>query len=171
MRARLKILGIVIPAVFLVDQLTKQLVVRLVPLGSSYPVIPGLFDIVHTRNRGAAFGFMANMPDSIRVPFFFVVSALALALITFYFFRSSDTRKTTYIGLALILGGALGNIYDRLLLGEVIDFLSFHWYDQVVQWGWGTFGIRFRLEWPAFNLADMAISISVIGLMILMTRK
>lgn len=167
---RTRILGIIIPIVFLADQLTKRLILKFIPMGDSIPIIPGIFDIVHTRNKGAAFGFLAGTSESFRLPFFFIVSTIALALITAYFFRLKDPRRSIYLCLALILGGALGNISDRIFLGEVVDFLSFHWYDKVVHWeifgGW----LRFRLEWPAFNVADSAISIAVVWLMFLMLK-
>lgn len=167
---RVRILGLIIPTVFLADLLTKQLILRTIPLGGSIPVIPGIFDIVHTRNKGAAFGFLSGMPDSFRLPFFFIVSLVALTLITVYFFRLKDPRASIYTCLALILGGALGNIFDRVVLGEVVDFLSFHWYDKTVHWEIGGWWLRFRLEWPAFNVADSAISVAVVWLMILMMR-
>ena len=168
MKTRWKILGGIIPAVFAADQAVKHLIVRTLPQGASVPVIPGIFDIVHTRNRGAAFGFMADLPESVRIPFFLIVSAAALAAITFYFFRMREGGKSQMIALALILGGALGNIWDRIRLGEVIDFLSFHWYDAFADWRWGGWRLRFKLEWPAFNIADAAISVAVAWLMIAM---
>lgn len=142
------------------------MIVHFIPLGSSVPVIPGIFDIVHTRNRGSAFGFMATFPDRVRIPFFLAVSTLALVCIVLYFLKSQEERKGTLVSLALILGGALGNIWDRIRLGEVIDFLSFHWYDASVQWSLGGWQVHFRLEWPAFNVADSAISIAVLWVMI-----
>ena len=168
---RARILGIIIPFVFLADQLTKRLILKFIPLGDSIPVIPGIFDIVHTRNKGAAFGFLAQTPESFRLPFFFIVSTLALTLITIYFFRLKDPRRSIYVCLALILGGALGNIYDRIFLGEVVDFLSFHWYDKIVHWGIAGGWLRFRLEWPAFNVADSAISVAVVWLMFLLSSN
>lgn len=170
-KSRTRILLMMIPLVFVLDQVTKYLVVSGIPLNSSIPIISGIFDLVHTRNRGAAFGFMANLPDSVRLPFFFVVSLTALTLITVYFFRMKEERRLPFIFLAMILGGACGNIWDRIFLGEVVDFLSFHWYGQT--WRWQLLGMRgsLRLEWPAFNVADMAISISVFGLMVFMFFK
>ena len=170
MKTKLKILVAIIPLVFVLDQITKRVIVHFIPLGSSIPVIPGIFDLVHTRNRGAAFGVMADLPDSVRMPLFFVVSFLALALITVYFFKIREERASVYFGLSLILGGACGNIWDRIFLGEVIDFLSFHWYDKAVDLALGGWRLRFKLEWPAFNVADAAITIAVFWLMILMMR-
>ncbi len=171
MKAKIKILGLLVPIVLLLDQMTKHLILQYVPLGTSIPVIPGIFDIVHTRNRGAAFGFLSDLPDSLRFPFFFTVSSVALILITVYFFSLKDDRRGIFVGLALILGGAFGNIWDRIRLGEVVDFLSFHWYDTFVNWHLGRFWLSFKLEWPAFNVADSAISVGAVWLMILMTRR
>lgn len=171
MKSRVKILSVVIPTIFFLDQVTKSLVVRWIPRGSSIAIIPGIFDLVHTRNSGAAFGFLANLPDRIRLPLFFIISSLALVSITVYFFRLKDERRMVFFYLALILGGALGNIWDRISLREVIDFLSFHWYDKVVQWAVGGTFLRFKLEWPAFNIADSAITVAVVGLMISTMRS
>ena len=117
-KTKIKILSFIVPTVFILDQITKKLIVKFLPQGFSVPVIPGFFDIVHVRNRGAAFGFMSNLPDSIRLPVFFCVSLLALGMVLVYFFKTEDTRKMTLISLALILGGAAGNICDRIVLGE-----------------------------------------------------
>jgi signal peptidase II len=168
---RFKILGLVIPVVFILDQLTKRIVIHFIPQGSSLPVIPGIFDLIHTRNRGAAFGFMADLPETIRVPVFLAVSLAALGLITLYFFKLREERPSVYIGLALILGGACGNLWDRIFLGEVVDFLSFHWYDKVADFRLGGWRLHFKLEWPAFNVADSAITVAVFWLMILMMSK
>lgn len=173
LRPKLKILGIIIPLIFFLDQVTKHLIVAHLPLGGFIPVIPGIFDIVHTRNRGAAFGFMANLPDSLRLPFFLTVSFFTLVLITVYFFRlhPRDQRKSVFICLALVIGGALGNIWDRITLGEVIDFLSFHWYEGYAHWTFFGHPLAFKLEWPAFNVADSAISIAVTWMIVSMLKR
>ncbi|HSA59449.1 MAG TPA: signal peptidase II [bacterium] len=169
-KEKAKTLAVITPLVFLLDQASKWLIRQNLALGDIHHVLTGLFDIVHVRNRGAAFGFMAGLPESVRLPFFFIVSFLALGLITAYFFRMKDGRRSVAVCLALILGGALGNIWDRLTLGEVVDFLSFHWYDRIANFRVAGWVLRFRLEWPAFNVADMAISIAVAWLMILMLK-
>lgn len=165
MKAKLKIVALWVIPILTLDQLTKQWVAHSLRLGESVSVIPGIFDIVHVRNRGAAFGFMSHLPDTIRLPFFFIVSTVALVLITLYFLKLEDQRKSFMMCLGLILGGALGNISDRIFFGEVIDFLSFHWYDKIIQI-FGEFSLR--LEWPAFNVADSAITVAVAWLMITM---
>ncbi len=143
------------------------------PLGGSVPVIPGLFDIVHTRNRGAAFGFMANLPDSFRLPFFLTISFFTLFLITVYFFRLHlhDQKKSVFICLSLVIGGAIGNIWDRITLGEVIDFLSFHWHEGYARWILLGHHFTFKLEWPAFNVADSAISVAVTWMIVSMLKR
>lgn len=156
-RLRYQLLAVILPLVFAVDQLTKLWIVRHLQIGESFTVIPGLFDIVHITNRGAAFGFMSQLPDHLRIPFFHATSLLAVAAIGIYFIKSEESTFGPYVALSLILGGATGNIFDRLVRGEVVDFLSFHWYD-----AWATIlNWHFKVEWPSFNVADMAISCSV----------
>lgn len=171
MKSKIKIAGLVLLSVVVLDQMTKKWIMDWLPLGSAHRVIPGVFNIVHTRNRGAAFGFMADMPDGVRIPFFFVASFISLTLITIYFLRLEDRRPAISVCLGLILGGALGNIWDRIQLGEVVDFLSFHWYDRTARWEIAGRTLRIPLEWPAFNVADMAISAAVVWLMFLLARK
>ncbi|QQR79791.1 MAG: signal peptidase II [Deltaproteobacteria bacterium] len=154
--------------VFALDQWSKHWIVENVPRDIFMSVIPGLFDIIHTRNKGAAFGFMAEMPENIRMPFFFVSSIVALVGMLYYFSREYPENNCVHISLGLILGGALGNIYDRITLGEVVDFLSFHYYDR-----WADFTLLghyfyFRLEWPAFNIADSAICLAITLLLFFM---
>ncbi len=133
----------------ILDQVTKLLVLSNVDLHSSVPVISGFFNIVHTRNRGMAFGLFNNPGPA----FYFLtgLSVLAVVLILFWFFRLRENEKSLTPGLALILGGALGNIIDRFRIGEVIDFLD-------VQIG--------SYHWPAFNIADSCISIGTIWVII-----
>lgn len=171
MKTKIFILSCIPATIFLLDQWTKRLIMKSIPLGESLPVIPGIFDIVHTHNKGAAFGFMSEMPESIRLPFFYIMSTIALVAVLLYFFRLKDSRKGVFCSLALILGGAAGNIFDRIQMGEVVDFLSFHWYDASVHWSLLGYKINFRLEWPAFNVADASISVAVILLMLFMLTE
>lgn len=156
--------------VFILDQWTKYWINKHITSDIYINIIPGIFDIIHTRNKGAAFGFMADMPENIRMPFFFISSLGALAGMIFYFSRQYPENMLMHISLGLVLGGASGNIYDRITLGEVIDFLSFHYYDK-----WADFSILghrfyFRLEWPAFNVADAAICMAM-GLIMMCLLK
>ena len=131
-------------AVILLDQISKYIVTRSITFHESIPVISGFFSLVHTRNRGMAFGLM-NRPGS-DFSFYFLVTATiaAVILLLFWFTKLKDEERRLIFGLSLILGGAIGNLIDRLRLREVIDFLDFHI---------GTY------HWPAFNLADSAITL------------
>lgn len=137
-------------AVLLLDQTTKEAIIRSLRLGQSIPVIPGFFDIIYVLNPGAAFGFLATLSDPVRNPFFIAISVVAAALIVFYHARYLRQHQLATIALSLILGGALGNLIDRLRYGMVVDFLDVH--------------VR-QYHWPAFNVADSAISVGV-GLML-----
>ena len=133
------------------DQFTKFLVLSKIDLHGSVPVISGLFNIVHTRNRGMAFGFLNNPDPGPAFYFLTGASVLAILLIAFWFIMLKKYEKPLIPGLALILGGALGNLIDRLYIGEVIDFLD-------VQIG--------SYHWPAFNIADSCISVGTIWVVV-----
>jgi len=157
-------------AVFILDQFTKWLVLVFIPPGHHIPLIANFLDLVHVTNKGAAFGFLANLPESYRFLTLLAISLVAVILILIYYWNLPPERVGMQIPLALIIGGAAGNIFDRVLRGSVIDFVSFHWYNK-----WADFEIfghhlQFRWEWPAFNVADSAISISVIWLLIALAR-
>jgi signal peptidase II len=132
--------------VIALDQASKQVIIRTLRLGQGIPVIPGFFDIVFVLNPGAAFGFLATLPESVRNPFFIAISAAAAVLILLYHVRYAQQRGLAGFALALILGGAVGNLLDRLRYGMVVDFLDVHIY---------------QYHWPAFNIADSAISVGV----------
>lgn len=137
------------------DQWTKVLVDARIPLAHHVPVIQGLFDLVHVRNRGGAFGLFANMSPTVRGPVFLVLSIAAIALVVGMIRKAPDDRWGLVTALSLVLGGAIGNLIDRIRLGEVIDFLDFY---------------RGRYHWPAFNVADIAIVVGVGMLMIDLVR-
>lgn len=163
MKYKYKILLLLAPAVFLLDQFTKQLVLNHIGFGDAIPVIPGWFDLVHVRNTGAAFGMFASWGGDFRNPFFYGISAVAI-LILASFFRKLDTADRFYpYPLSLIAGGVLGNLADRIRFGNVVDFLSFHVQDKAV---WGI-----ALEWPSFNVADSAITVSMILLAVHFLRN
>ena len=131
------------------DQVTKVLVEQLLPLGSSVYVAPVL-DLVHVRNTGAAFSFLASASGWQR-ELFIAIAFAASIWIVWMLIRAERGQRVFRIALSLILGGALGNVIDRLRLGGVIDFLYFHW------------GPHY---WPAFNVADSAITCGAILLII-----
>lgn len=149
MPARYKLLLVIAPLVLIFDQLTKLYIDRAFFLGESVAVIDNFFHICYVRNQGAAFGILAGSPW--RVPFFTTVAIVAALGILWYLHTLREDQRLLHVSLALIFAGAIGNLIDRIRLGEVIDFLDVHWYQH---------------HWPAFNVADSAICIGV-GLMIL----
>jgi signal peptidase II len=141
-----KLVVSVLIAILVLDQLTKWVVDRTMPLHHSIPVIDGFFNLTYIRNTGAAFGIFAGSAAAFRLPFLLVFSLLAIGFIIMMVRRLPDGEKGLITALALILGGALGNLIDRALYGEVIDFLDFYWKSY---------------HWPAFNVADSCITIGV----------
>ena len=139
-------------SILILDQASKLAIVQAMRVGQTIPVLPDFFDIAFVMNPGAAFGIMASRSSAFRSPFFMLVSALAIGLIVYYYHRYlHEPARLPSAALGLILGGAVGNLIDRMRFGMVIDFLDFH---------------VGGYHWPAFNVADAAISIGV-GLMLL----
>jgi len=128
------------------DQASKWAVLQSFRLGESVPVVPGFFDLTFVLNRGAAFSLLATLPESIRNPFFICVSLAASVLIIVYRVRYLRDHRLASFSLSLILGGAIGNLIDRLRYGVVIDFFDAHV---------GAY------HWPVFNVADSAITVGV----------
>ena len=137
--------------VFAIDRLTKAVIEAHVSTFDVHPVIPGFFDIVHSQNRGVAFGLMNDSTSAWRTVVLILFSAAALLLVAGLLWRASRLDRWTAAGLALILGGAAGNLFDRILWGRVTDFLEFYIGD---------------LHWPTFNVADSSIVIGS-GLLLL----
>lgn len=144
--------GIGIVAI-LIDQFTKWLTVQNIPLWSGFPVIPDFFNLVHVLNRGAAFGFLNNTETSWQI-WLFGAAAIVACGVVHYVARTAKYSKILFIALGLILGGAVGNLIDRVRIGAVIDFLDFYYKNY---------------HWPAFNVADIAICIGA-GLMLFTLR-
>ncbi len=136
---------------FALDQLSKALILRHFRPGQSIPLLPGFFDLTLVLNPGAAFGILAGLPEGIRHPLFVAIAIGAAVLIVLYRHRHLQHHALASTALGLILGGAVGNLVDRLRYGMVVDFLDFH---------------AGPYHWPAFNVADSAISVGV-GLMLL----
>jgi len=142
--------------VFVLDRLTKWLVIRHIVLEDNVPVIPGFFRLTHLENPGAAFSLFADSPSALKTGLLIAVSVTALAVVALLlWFRRNDFNLTT-VALALIMGGALGNLWDRLSDGKVTDFLDFY------------IGPH---HWPPFNLADSAIVVGALLLMLRMLHK
>jgi signal peptidase II len=133
----------------LLDQLTKELILANMSLYQSIELLENFAHITYVRNPGAAFGILAD--HSLRIPFFILVSVVASLGILWYLRKEQGGTLRLQIGLSLIFSGAVGNLFDRIRFGEVIDFIDVHWY---------------QLHWPAFNVADSAICVGV-GLLLI----
>lgn len=129
-------------AVLLLDRWSKWLVTKQISLHDSITVIKRVFYITHVENRGAAFGLFNDSPSPWKIALLVIFSVVALVIVSALLWRSSRTMTASAVGLSLILGGAMGNLWDRLLSGRVVDFL-------LVYIG--------SYQWPAFNVADSAI--------------
>jgi signal peptidase II len=128
--------------VVVLDRLAKLAVERKIPLHDGIQIIPGFFRLTHLENRGAAFGLFADSPSPWKIGTLVLFSLIALVVVSTLLWKNSHTVSITGVGLALILGGAIGNLWDRLTAGHVTDFLLFY---------------AGRYQWPAFNVADSAI--------------
>jgi len=157
---------IISPAVLILDQITKVLILCYIKIGQAVPVIPNYFEIVHVRNRGAAFGILSRWNSGAREWFFYGISVVAMAALFTLYVKTKERERRIQIPLAFILGGAIGNLIDRIIRGEVVDFLRFHWEDKVAQFSFFGKTWRFVLSWPSFNVADIAITCGAIYLVI-----
>ena len=135
-----------------IDLATKEWVIRSIHYGGEIPVIPGFFSLTHVRNPGAAFGILASSPQGVRIFFFIGVAIFAMGLIVSFYRNLAPGDRFSALSLGLILGGAVGNLIDRVRHGEVVDFLHFRL--------WGVY------TWPDFNFADSFIVVGVILLVI-----
>src|ERR1039457_6246840 len=124
MKTKYIILCAVSTIVLLLDQATKIFIDRTMDLHSSITVVESFFNITYIRNKGAAFGFLAE--TSFRLPFFILISIIAVVVIIGIVRKLRPEQKLTAVSLSLIFAGALGNLIDRIRLGEVIDFLDAH---------------------------------------------
>ena len=162
MKSKLKLILILAAVVLVLDHVTKYLIVQHLQMGAEIPVISGYFDIIHTRNTGAAFGMLSTWDFEHKNLTFYFIGLAALVFLYYYAKSTEESDKVSLVSIGLILGGAMGNVSDRFIRGSVVDFLSVHIQDQVldfVAFGWRLY---LPLSWPAFNVADMAISIAVV---------
>jgi signal peptidase II len=133
--------------VVLLDRLTKWAVERAIVLHESVPIIPSFFRLTHVQNHGAAFGIFDESPTAWKLALLIGFSLIALAVVATILWKNSDQFSLSGIGLSLVLGGAVGNLWDRVVAGHVVDFLDFYI---------GSY------HWPAFNMADSAIVVGAI---------
>ena len=129
-------------AVLVLDRITKWIIATRLTLHDGFTIIPNFFRIVHVENPGAAFGLFSESSFQWKLTFLILFSLLALIIVGILLWKNSQTVSATGTALALILGGALGNLWDRVISGHVTDFLEFH------------IGSYY---WPSFNVADSAI--------------
>jgi signal peptidase II len=132
-------------AVVAADQATKTWVASAMHLHQSIEVF-SWFNLTYVRNAGAAFSMFADNSSAFRVPFFALVAVVAGGAIAYFVHQTPASQRSTLIACGLVLGGALGNLIDRVAYGEVIDFADAHWRG---------------MHWPAFNVADSGISVGV----------
>lgn len=149
--SRYVILSLLSVSIVIIDQMTKVHIMQTMRLHESIPVIPEFFSLTYIRNPGAAFGLLASSGQSFRLIFFGLTSVFALGLLGMIFLRLRQDDWIGQLSIAGILGGAVGNLLDRVRFGEVIDFLDLY--------------IN-GYHWPAFNIADAAISVGVFFLIL-----
>ena len=136
--------------VFVADQVTKAMVEESIPEHTTVSVFPHFLNLIHTKNAGAVFGLFSDSPAHWKTVLLVVVSSFLLVMVIAVLWRSPRLRGEAGVGLALILGGALSNLFDRIRLGRVVDFIDFYCRSY---------------HWPTFNLADSAIVVGA-GLLV-----
>lgn len=146
MKSKYAIMILVLLCVLALDQATKQWVHSSLHLYERVSIVPNYFHLTYIRNSGAAFGLFSSRAESFRMPFFVSITIMAILFIAYFFYKARPDQRLLVLALGLVLSGALGNLIDRLRLGEVIDFIDVHWR---------------HLHWPAFNVADIAICVGV----------
>ena len=155
MSLKWRIVSAWLTAIIVCDQLSKIIVDRSMALHQSIAIIDGFFNFTYLRNTGAAFGIFAGSAEIFRRPFLIAVSLLAIGFILTMLQRLAENNRWMITALTFILGGAIGNLIDRVIYGAVIDFLDCFW---------GGY------HWPAFNLADSFITVGVTITLIVMIR-
>jgi signal peptidase II len=129
-----------------VDQWTKYSIQKRLPLHHTVSVVKGFFNLTHVRNPGGAFGILGGEGGGLSSSLFVLVSLIAIGIIIFFFFKTREDEEILSLAFSMVLSGAIGNLIDRFRIGEVIDFFDF----QISSF-----------HWPAFNIADSAITIGI----------
>jgi signal peptidase II len=141
--------------VILLDQLTKIAANAALRGRAPFSVIPGFFDLTYSRNRGGLFGYFGELADPWRSILLTLLPLLAIVMVTLFILRGRDIDRRSLLGLSLILGGAVGNLIDRIFRGEVVDFLDVYISaPRLANWLIETLGTS---HWPTFNIADSSI--------------
>ncbi len=131
----------------LLDQVTKALIVARVPFYGSVKIIPGFLNLTHIHNKGAILGIFNSETHSWTPILLLFLNAAALTLVLYYFSKTSEKERAARLGLALIVGGALGNVIDRIARGFVVDFIEMY---------------AGKFHWPTYNVADSGITIGAL---------
>ena len=147
MKNKFLILFSVAGLVVILDQATKWMISSSLAYYEEVKVIPGFFNLIYIHNPGGAFGIFAKNQGNLQSMLFILIAVAAMGLVLYLYKNTPSEYPVLSVGLALIFGGALGNMIDRLRLGEVIDFIDIY---------------ISHLHWPAFNIADSAISIGMV---------
>ena len=147
MKNKYLMLVLIAGMVVAVDQATKWLVTGSMSYYEQIKVIPGFFNLIYIHNPGGAFGIFAKNQGNLQSLLFIAIAVMAMGLILYLYKNTPSEYPLLSAGFALIFGGALGNMIDRIRLGEVIDFIDLY---------------IANLHWPAFNIADSAISIGMV---------
>ena len=146
MRNKYLFLFVVSSVLIVIDQYTKFMVTLYIPLNYSVKVVEGFFNLTHIRNSGVAFGIFADLQSELKPYLLIFVSVIAIVAVLAIFHQTEKDKRLVQNGLVLIFSGAIGNLIDRVLHKEVIDFVDFFVENQ---------------HWPAFNVADSCITIGV----------
>ena len=145
-----RFLAITAGAIVILDQITKAMIQSTMRLHQSIPIIDGLLSLTYIRNPGAAFGLFADSQNGIRILFFVTVSIIAILFLISLYSKIPQKNLIGRLAIGMVLGGAIGNLIDRVRFGEVVDFIDFYITTH---------------HWPAFNIADSCISTGVVLLM------
>jgi len=138
---------LIVILILISDRISKSVIVSHFDLGQPTPVIDGIFNITYVQNTGVAFGILSGFSSPAKVLFLALLAGIAAVVVIIYSLRNDPRNRMLQGSLALVLAGALGNLYDRIRYGYVVDFLEFH---------------ARGYYWPSFNIADTSISIGVI---------
>jgi len=155
-KAKLIFLLTVSLTVIFLDQISKSWIEHNVFLYQSIQVIPNFFHLIHIKNTGGAFGIFSEFKSLYFKTFFILFTFFTIGIVGFFYCKLKPNQNAPALGIALIIGGAIGNLIDRIRFGGVIDFIDVHYYS---------------LHWPAFNVADSAITIGSVLLGILIFFK
>jgi signal peptidase II len=153
---RLAILIPVLVTGLILDQVSKALILLKLPYGGRVPLIAGFLNLVHVHNKGAAFGLLSGWSAGFAWLFFVGTTALVLVVLGYMLWRLPDDQWPAALGYSLVLTGALGNLIDRIRLGEVVDFIDVHWG---------------QYHWPAFNVADSLVCVGAALLVWVIIRE